>query len=112
MFASQNKLSNFKLIIDNNGFQCMGESKYIIDVQNFEERLTSFGFKCVTIDGHNHKELKKALSWFDKIHPTAVICNTIKGKGVSFMENNNVWHGKTVSGNLLTQALREVEEAK
>jgi len=111
-FASHNKLSNFKLIIDNNNLQCMGPTKDIMNIPSFEQRLTSFGFKCVTIDGHNHKDLQKALSWFDKSAPTAVICNTVKGKGVSFMENNNVWHGKTVSGDLLAQALKEVEEGK
>lgn len=112
MFAGHNKLSNFKLIVDDNRLQRLGASEKILDMSNLEDRIASFGFKCVRIDGHNHKELEKALSWFDKSCPTAVICNTIKGKGVSFMENDNVWHGKTVTGELLEQALREVEEAK
>lgn len=112
MFASQQKLNNFKLIVDDNGLQCLGDSSKILGMPNLAERIESFGFKCVTIDGHDHKALEKALSWFDKTQPTAVICKTVKGKGVSFMENNNIWHGKTVSGDLLVQALKEVEDAK
>ena len=112
MFAAQNKLSNFKLIIDDNGLQCLGESKNIIDMSNMKTSLESFGFKCVRVNGHDHKGLEKALSWFDKTQPTAVICDTVKGKGVSFMENNNIWHGKTVSGELLEQALKEVQGGK
>lgn len=108
MFASQNKISNFKLIIDDNKLQAMGKSSEIIDMSNLKAQLTAFGFKVVRIDGHDHKQLTKALSWFDKNVPTAVICDTVKGKGVSFMENNNEWHSKTVKGELLDQALREV----
>ena len=92
MFAAHNKLDNFTVIVDDNKMQAMGDSKDIIDMQSMAKKWDAFGFHVVEIDGHNHDQLEKALKTVVKNKPVAVICNTIKGKGVSFIENNIAWH--------------------
>lgn len=111
MVAVQNRLDNFVLIVDHNRMQCMGKSKGIIDQENLGERFESFGAKVVEVDGHNHELLARALQTKHKNKPLVVIAHTIKGKGVSFMENNNAWHSAFAQGEQLVQAIKEVEEA-
>ena len=109
MFASQHNLDNFTIIVDHNGLQCMGESENIIDMGDLASKFRTFGADVFEVDGHNHEELQHVLSLKTKNKPKVVIAYTVKGKGVSFMENNNDWHGKCVKGDLLQQALKEVE---
>jgi len=110
LVASHNKLDNFTLIVDHNNLQSMGESKNIIDMGNMVDKFTAFGAMCVEVDGHNHLELYRALTMSHKNRPLVIIAKTVKGKGVSFMENNNAYHGAYAKGELLELALKEIDE--
>lgn len=107
MLAASQKLSNFTIIVDDNRMQCMGASKDIIDMSNMAERFSAFGFDTIEIDGHNHKQIKLALT---KKHdkPLAIIAHTVKGKGVKMMENNNDYHAKYVADDELEGVLAEL----
>lgn len=111
MFAVQHKLDNFTLVVDHNRMQCMGKSFGIINQDNLGDRFRAFGACVVDVDGHNHELLQRAFNVKHKNQPLVVIAHTIKGKGVSFMENNNAWHSDHAQGEQLEQALREIEEA-
>jgi len=108
-FAGTNKLDNLVVIVDNNRLQIFGETKDIVSQENIVEKFRSFGFDVVTCDGHNHTDIINALNIHHGGKPLAVIAKTIKGKGVSFMENNYEWHGKTVDEEQYKQAIRELE---
>lgn len=109
MFATTKKLDNLTLIVDFNNFQAFGSTNNVINQSNLEERLNSFGFDTLSIDGHNFDEIKKALKYkSDK--PVAIVAHTIKGKGVSFMENRLEWHYKSPNDEQLEIALQEIEE--
>jgi transketolase len=99
------KLNNLVAIIDKNGFQQTGTTTDIMDMNNLEEKWKSFGWNTISVDGHDIEKLllalnKKRILASDK--PTAIVANTTKGKGISFIENNNVWHH-----NLLTKTQYE-----
>lgn len=109
MFSNTYKLDNLTLIVDFNNYQAFGPTNSVINQNNLEERLKAFGFDTHTIDGHNFEQIEKALTYRgDK--PIAIIANTIKGKGVSFMENTLEWHYKSPNDVQLEMALREIEE--
>ena len=109
MNANSKKLDNLVVIIDKNKLQIDG---YVCDVKTIDpldEKLKAFGFKVYTVDGHNYEELEKTLLEAKKSKELcAVIANTIKGKGVSFMENVAGWHGKAPNDEQLKQALEEL----
>ncbi len=109
MFAAQSKLDNFTLIIDANGIQSDGYTKEILSWENIKCRLESFGFETYSVDGHNCLELINAFSKSEnKDCPKAIIANTTKGKGISFMENNYLWHDNYLKGTELDVAKSEV----
>lgn len=113
LFAKQQKLNNLTMIIDKNGMQAMGETSKILDIPNFEGIFKSFDWNVKTVDGHNHAQLKAALSDSgNNDKPTCIIANTVKGKGVSFMENNNLWHYRDPQGEDYTNAVSELERQK
>ena len=97
MTASKHKLSNLTLIIDYNKIQSYGFTKDVLDLEPLKKKLISFGFACKEVDGHNIIQLKKTFSKlpFKQMKPSAVICHTIKGKGVSFAEGKPEWHHKS-----------------
>lgn len=107
MLAAQLKLDNLVAIVDYNGLQSDGESRQIIDLGDLAEKFAGFGWNAIDVDGHDIPALYAALTAPSPNQPRAVIARTIKGKGISFMENNNEWHH-----NRLTQASYEsaVEE--
>jgi transketolase len=112
MFASHHKLSNFTVIVDYNKQQLDGFLKDILEVKPLAEKFRSFGWNPIEIDGHKFEEVIPALEQAranssDK--PTAIIAHTIKGKGVSFMENNPKWHGVAPKPEELAAALKELE---
>ena len=112
MNASQRKLDNFILIVDKNNLQIDGSVSDIKCLDPLDKKLEAFGFKTITIDGHNYKEIEDALiQGKNSDVPFAIIANTIKGKGVSFMENNAGWHGKAPNEEDYTRALGELENA-
>ncbi len=92
MFAGQHKLDNFTVIIDANKMQAMGDTKDIIDLQPISEKWRLFGWTAIDVNGHNHDELRAAFSTPHEGKPKVIVSNTIKGHGVSFMENSLWWH--------------------
>lgn len=95
MFASNYLLNNLCVILDNNKIQNDNFVKNIIKIDPLEKKWKSFNWNVITIDGHNFKQIKSAINKFkkEKNNPTLIVANTIKGKGVNFMENNPLWHG-------------------
>ena len=86
------ELDNLTVIVDHNKLQAMDDLENIVHMKPFAEKWKAFGWNAVEIDGHNHKEIKEALHTRQEWKPTLVVANTIKGKGVSFMENVPIWH--------------------
>ena len=97
MSASKHKLKNLCLIVDYNKIQSYGSTSEVLDLEPFSEKLISFGFHVMEVDGHNIKKINVCLNIFKNNleSPTAIICHTIKGKGISFAENNANWHHKS-----------------
>ena len=115
LFASHAKLSNLFVIVDANGFQAMGSTDEVMNLGDIEQKLAAFGCEAVTIDGHDCDAIDAALERLAATagngKPKAVVARTVKGKGVSYMENVNAWHYLRLNGELLQQALREIEGA-
>lgn len=109
LFARHYKLDNFTLIIDHNKMQSLNTCKNTMDFDHLAERFQAFGWNVIEIDGHDHKELKEALSISKDGVPTCVVANTIKGKGISFMENNILWHYRDPQGEAYDKAVKELE---
>ena len=108
MFASSQKLNNLKLIVDYNKWQATGRSNKILSLAPLTKKFESFGWKVFEINGHNINELIKTLNYSSVKKPTAIIANTIKGKGVSFMEDNNNWHYKSPNKEELITSLKNL----
>ena len=112
MFANQFKLDNFTVIVDHNKFQAMGTCKNTIDPIDLGKKWEAFGWNTINIDRHDYNEIKTGLMNKQKDKPTCIIAHTIKGKGVSFMENNITWHYRDPQGEFYENALLELEEKK
>jgi transketolase len=110
MAAGMFKLDNLTAIIDNNGIQLSGFNKDIMNVDPLNKKLESFGWRVIEINGHDLKQVLDALNQAKTVNgqPTAIIAHTIKGKGVSFMENNVDFHGKAPDAAQLEKALKEL----
>lgn len=93
MFASKQKLDNLVVIVDSNKIQKMGSVEEVMGITSWKDRFTTFGFEVKEVDGHNIKELDKMFNEENTSgKPLAIIANTIKGKGVSIVENDARWH--------------------
>ncbi|MEK7169293.1 MAG: transketolase [Patescibacteria group bacterium] len=114
MLAGQLKLNNYCVLVDNNGISQMGEFANWCDVQPIGNKFKSFRFDIVEVkDGNNEEEILSAISHLGKKEaPLAVICHTTKGKGISFMESNAVWHYRTPKGEDYDKAVAELKETK
>ncbi len=110
MFARHYKLDNLVAVIDNNGLQIDGKITEVIDPTPIPEKFTAFGWNVITIDGHDFEAIGNAFTAARacKNQPTAIICHTSKGKGVSFMENNVKWHGSAPNKEQYEQAISEL----
>jgi transketolase len=111
LFAAQHALKNFMVIIDENGFQAMGKTQEVLNLGNIQSKFESFGFDAVTIDGHDEISIDNAITHFwqsNSTAPKALIAKTIKGKGVPFMEHNNIWHYTRLDQETYTKALEAV----
>lgn len=110
MFAAQYNLDNLCVIIDSNGLQIDGACEDVMNAEPIDEKVKSFGFDCVVVNGNDFDELEEA---FDKFHksnkPFAIIMKTIKGKGVSYMENEVGWHGKAPNKEEYETAMAELK---
>ena len=112
MSAANFKLDNLIAIVDNNGFQNDGNSETIMDYGDFGDKWKSFGWNVSSVHVHSISELYNAFVECNvENRPKVVIANTIKGKGVSFMENNNEWHHNRLTKMNYDQALQEMGEA-
>ena len=109
MAASHFKLSNLTAIVDFNRFQSDGESKEVLDSGDFIQKWKSFGWDTHQVDGHNVRELFDAFNAKNaEDKPKVIIAQTIKGKGIAFMENNNDWHHNRLTEALYNKALQEL----
>lgn len=111
LFAAHHQLKNFMVIVDENGFQAMGPTDEILNLGSIEEKFASFGFEAITIDGHDEFAIDETISklWASQSScPKALIAKTIKGKGVSFMESDNIWHYTRLNEEAYHWALQEV----
>lgn len=107
LFCAHHKLNNLTLIIDANGFQAMGRTDEVMGLEPLVPKLEAFGFVSAECDGHDVGALRRHLLF--KAHkPKALIARTVKGKGVSFMEDTNAYHYGRVTDELLALALEEV----
>lgn len=114
MFSVHHHLDNLILIIDSNKYQAMGKTEDILNLGNLKDKLDLFGFQTIECDGHNRAELNDSFSKLCNVkdgRPKALIANTVKGKGVSFMENNNAWHYLRLNEILYKDAVKEIENA-
>lgn len=110
MSAAHFKLDNLVAIVDNNCMQSDGRSDAIMNCDNFADKWKSFGWNVCLVDGHNISELYKAFVEYNvEDRPKVIIAHTIKGKGVSFMENNNDWHHNRLTKQHYDKASQEME---
>ncbi len=114
MSASKYKLDNLIYICDRNRVQLDGFTEEIMPLENLRLKIESFGWEVLEIDGHNIEAIIKALNYAETVRnkPTCIIAHTIKGKGVSFMENTHKWHGKAPNREEYEKALKELEESE
>ncbi len=108
LFAKQYKLGNLCVIVDHNKMQAMGHCVDVADHLDLAAKWKSFGWNVIEVDGHNCIELKEALLQLKTDVPTCIIAHTIKGKGVSFMEDNLLWHYRDPQNEDYVNALKEL----
>ena len=110
MFAAHYKLDNLCIIVDNNGLQIDGNVADVMSPYPYKEKLEGFGFHVIAINGHDFEQIEEALNTAKTIkgQPTAIIMSTVKGKDVSFMENNAGWHGKAPNAEEYAKAMEEL----
>ncbi len=113
MLAGHRKLDNLVVIVDNNNLQIDGAITDVNSPYPIDKKFEAFNFHVINIDGNDFdqlKQLSKKLTQY-KGMPTAIIAKTVKGKGVSFMENQAGWHGKAPNDEQYAQAMEELEKA-
>jgi transketolase len=112
LFAAHHKLTNLIAIVDYNKIQSLAPVRDTLDLEPFVKKWADFGWAVKMIDGHNHQEIKDILSDlpFDQDRPSCIIANTVKGKGVSFMENTVLWHYRTPQGEEYEKAMKELDK--
>ena len=110
MAASHYKLDNLCIIVDNNGLQIDGNVKDVMSPYPIVEKLEAFGMHVIAVNGHSFEELDKAFNEAKATtgKPTAIVMTTVKGKGVSYMENDAGWHGKAPNDAEYEQAMAEL----
>ena len=111
MAAAHYKADNLCAIIDRYRLQIDGGTEEVMGIDPLKDKWVAFGWKAIEIDGHDYSQIKMALEMADKTkgQPTVIIADTVMGKGVASIENNNQWHGKVPSKEQLTEFLREVK---
>lgn len=111
MFAAHYRLDNLTVIIDRNRLQIDGPVAEVMNNEPLDKKLDAFGFNVLLVNGHNLEALAEAFTKAaaHKGQPTAIIANTVKGKGVSFMENQAGWHGTAPKPEEAAQALQELQ---
>ena len=114
MFAAAKGLSNLCVIVDNNNLQIDGTVEEVNSPYPIPEKFAAFGFNVIEINGNCYCDIEKAFAAFNECSdkPTAIIAKTVKGKGVSFMENQVSWHGSAPNADQYAQAMAELDAAK
>jgi transketolase len=114
LFAPQHQLDNLIAIVDYNKIQSFGAVSEVIELAPLADKWRAFRWAVQEIDGHDHAQIQSALSSvpFEPCKPSVIIAHTVKGKGVSFMENQLAWHYKSPNDEQLAQALAELEAAE
>lgn len=112
LFAPHHRLDNLIVIIDYNKIQSLGTVKEVLDLEPLAAKWQAFGWAVREIDGHNVQEIERAMTAvpFEAGKPTCVVAHTVKGKGVSFMENKLLWHYRSPNHDEMAKALAELGE--
>lgn len=110
LLAAKYKLDNLIVIVDKNSLQAMGKVEDILPIESLENKWLAFNWNVIEIDGHNYEEVEDALKESTPDHPLVIIARTTKGKGVSFMENNNLFHYKAPDETEFNLALEELNK--
>jgi transketolase len=115
LFAGHWGLSNLTVIIDNNGLQAMGRVEEVLRLGSIAEKLRAFGFETRAVNGHDEAALDAALQQLEKLdssRPRALVAKTVKGYGVSFMHDNNIWHYTRLTPETHRAAVAELDRNK
>jgi transketolase len=115
LFAAQARLDNLVVIVDENGFQAMGRTDEIIGLGDIAAKFDAFGFDAVTIDGHDEAAIDGAVTALlanGTGRPKAIVARTVKGYGVPFMENDNIWHYTRLTEQTYADAVAALETAR
>lgn len=114
LFAAQRRLDRLIVIVDENGWQAMGRTAEVMQLGSLREKFAAFGFEALDVDGHDEAALDAALRSLKASRdgrPKALVARTVKGKGVSFMEDQNLWHYTRLSADTYAAAMAELEQA-
>ena len=113
MFAGHQNLDNLVVIVDNNNLQIDGTIDEVCSPYPIDEKFKAFKFHAINVDGHDFDALRAAFKEAREVKgmPTVIIAKTVKGKGVSFMENNGAWHGVAPNDEQFEAAMAELEKA-
>jgi transketolase len=114
LFAAHRRLDNLVVIVDENGFQAMGRTAEVMGLGSLRDKFAAFGFEAVDVDGHDEAALDAALDALRASRdgrPKALVARTVKGKGVSFMEDDNRWHYTRLNPETYAAAMAELEQA-
>lgn len=108
LFAAHHKLDNLSIIIDNNNLQSITTIEDTLNLYPLYDKFVAFGTNVTNVDGHDHEELKKTFYASNSGAPSVIIARTVKGKGISFMENDIAWHYKSPDKEHLNRSLEEL----
>ena len=111
MFAGAKKLDNLVVIVDNNGLQIDGNVEDVCSPYPIDKKFEAFNFEVFNVDAHDFDSLREAFNKAKEVKgkPVCILAKSIKGKGVSFMENNASWHGKATNDEEFEKAMAELE---
>ncbi len=109
LFASSNKLNNLIVIVDYNKWQATGKTKNILNLGDLKKKFQTFGFNSRNVNGHNFNQIIKNLKNISLKKPLVIIAHTIKGKGVTFMEDNNNWHYRSPNEKEYQESIKQLD---
>lgn len=113
LFANQFRLKNYTIIVDRNNLQSLGSCEDTMELLDLGKKFKAFGWNVIDVDGHDHAKLKEAFQKrFRNEKPICIVAHTTKGKGVSFMENEVLWHYRDPQGEFYERAVKELEEQR
>lgn len=110
MVANHHNLDNLTVFVDRNTWQAMGRTEDVLKLEPIEDKWKAFGWTPLRVNGHNYEEIEKALLAPNSSRPKVIICDTVKGKGVSFMEDSLVFHYKVIDKETYDKAMAELAD--